>query len=125
MPKIFFCIFTVLTYFSSDGTLLSLNKLYLKGTVRRSIRNVKAVKLLMLPLPAPLEVLCLRVCFRFRSLSSKCFRFCIQKNLTASSFRFHIPVCNSCDWLSTKFHKRKVTLVGLLGSATCQHVLLP
>ena len=30
-----------------------------------------------------------RIRFRFQSLSSKCFRF--HKNLTTSSFRFHIP----------------------------------
>ena len=40
-------------------------------------------------------------------------------------FRFHIPVCNSCDWLSTRFHRLQVTLLGLLGSATCQHVQQP
>ena len=56
-------------------------------------RDVETVKFLMLPLPAPLDVLCFRVRFGFQSLSSKCFRF--QKNLTASnasacSFRFHI-----------------------------------
>ena len=40
-----------------------------------AIRDVEAVKFLMLPLPAPLEVLCFRLRFRFQSLSSKCFRF--------------------------------------------------
>ena len=44
-------------------------------------RDVEAVKFLKLPLPAPLEVLCFRVRFRFQSLSSKCF--CFHKNLTA------------------------------------------
>ena len=77
----------------------------------------------LLPLPAPDKINRFRVRFRFQSLLSKCFRF--HKNLTASSFRFHIPVCNSCDWLSTRFHKLQVTLLGLLGSATCQHVQQP
>ena len=103
-------------------------------------RDVEAVKFLMLPFPAPLEVLFFpsplptfgNFCFRFRLcielvtsefasssiLSSKCF----HKNLTASttsSFCFHIPVCNSCDWLCTRFYKLLVTLLGLLDSATC------
>jgi len=43
----------------------------------------------MLPLPAPQKVKCFRVCFRFQLLSSTDFR--LHKNLTASSFRFHIP----------------------------------
>ena len=89
---------------------------------------MEAVKFLMLPLPALFEILCFRVRFCFQSLSLKCF--CLNKNLTAStastsSFRFHIPVCNSCDWLSTRFHKLQVTLLGLLGSATCQLVQQP
>ena len=91
-------------------------------------RDVEAVKFLMLPLPALFEVLWLRVRFCFQSLSSKCFP--LNKNLTActvsaSSFRFHTPVCNSCDWLSTRFYKLHVTLLGLLGSATCWHVQQP
>ena len=82
----------------------------------------------LLPLPAPNRISCFRVRFRFLSLLSKCFRF--HKNLTASpasasSFRFHIPVCNSCDWLSIWFHKLEMTLLRLLDSATCQHVQLP
>ena len=69
----------------------------------------------LLPLPAPDRISCFQVRFRFKSLSSKCFRF--HKNLTAStasasSFRIHIPVCNSCDWQSTRFHKLQVTLLG-------------
>ena len=77
----------------------------------------------LLPLPAPDIINRFQVHFRFQSLSSKCFRF--HKNLTAFSFRFHIPVCNSCDWGSTRFHKLQVTLLGLLGSAICQHVQQP
>ena len=73
----------------------------------------------LLPLPAPDRISRFLVRFRFQSLSSKCFRFCFHKNFTTSSFPFHIPVCNSCDWLSTRFHKLQVTLLGLLGSATC------
>jgi len=46
-------------------------------------RDVEAVEYFLFSLPAPYEV----VCFRFQPLSSKCF----HKNLTASSFRFHIP----------------------------------
>ena len=111
---------------------------------------MEAVNFLMLPLPAPLEVLCFRVhfltfgifCFRFQlqielvasefaspsSLLSKCFRF--HKKLTAStasvsSFHFLTSVCNSCDWLSTRFHKLQVTLLGLLGSVTSQLVRQP
>ena len=56
----------------------------------------------LLPLPAP----------------DKISRFRVR-------FRFHILVCTSCDWLSTRFHKLQVTLLGLLGSATCQHVQQP
>ena len=37
----------------------------------------------------------------------------------------HILICNSCDWLSTRFHELQVTLLGLLGSATCQHLHQP
>ena len=80
----------------------------------------------LFPLPAPDKISRFRVRFRFQSLLSKCFRF--HKNLTAStafSFRFHIHVCNSCNWLGTRFHKLQVTLLGLLGSATCQHVQQP
>ena len=40
-------------------------------------------------------------------------------------FRFHIPVCNSCDWLSIRLHKLQVTLLDLLGSATYKHVQQP
>ena len=82
----------------------------------------------LLPLPALDRISCFRVPLRFQSLSSKCFRFRFHKNLiasTASSFRFHIPVCNSCDWLSTRFHKLQMTLLGLLGSATCHQVQQP
>ena len=77
----------------------------------------------LLPLPAPDRIRRFQARFRFQSLSSKCFRF--QKNITASSFRFHIPVCNSCNWLSTRLHQIQVTLLGLLDSATCQYVQQP
>ena len=108
----------------------------MSGFILPGIRDVEVIKVLMLLLPAPLELLCFRVrcrfhtfgnfCFRyqlrivisrfrvrfhFQSFSLKCFRF--HKNLTAStafSFRFHILVCNSCNWLSTRFHKLQVTL---------------
>ena len=48
----------------------------------------------LLPLPAPDRISRFQVCFRFQSLSSKCFHF--HKNLTAStasasSFCFHNP----------------------------------
>ena len=46
-----------------------------------SIRDVEAVKFLMLTLPAPLEVFCFRVRFRFLNFGIFCFR----KKLTASS----------------------------------------
>jgi len=55
-------------------------------------RDVEAVEYFLLPLPAPYKVSRFEVCFRFQILSSKCFRF--HTNLTAFSFRFHIP--NPC-----------------------------
>ena len=56
-------------------------------------RDVEAVKFLMLLLPAPPEVLCFQVCFRFLTFGIFCFRFqpllskCfyLHKNLTAST----------------------------------------
>ena len=114
------------------------------------IRDVEALKFLMLPLPAPIEDLCFRVCFRFLTFGIFCFRFQVRIELvalsslplpvsfikvlplpqnltapTASSFHFHNSACSRCDWLSTRFHKLQMTLPGLLGSATCQHVQQP
>ena len=51
--------------------------------------------------------------------------YAIASTVAASSFRFHIPVCNSWDWLSTRFYEQHVTLLGLLGIATCWHVQQP
>ena len=74
----------------------------------------------LLPLPASDRL----SRFRFQYLSSRCFRF--HKNLTASTASsFRISVCNSCDWQSTRFYKLRVILLGLRGSATCQHVQQP
>jgi len=50
--------------------------------------DVEAVEYFLLLLPGPYKVSPFRICFRFQLLSSKCFRF--HKNLTVSSFRFHI-----------------------------------
>ena len=57
-------------------------------------RDVEAVKFLMLPLPAPLEVLCFRV--RFRFLTFGIFRFyfwhrieLIAPEFTSASSLFH------------------------------------
>ena len=49
-------------------------------------RDVEAVKFLMLPLPAPLEVLCFRVRFRFLTFGIFCFRFRLRVELVASEF---------------------------------------
>jgi len=48
-------------------------------------KDVEAMEYCLLPLPAPYKV------SRFQLLSLKCF--CFHKNLTASSFHFHIPDC--------------------------------
>ena len=50
------------------------------------IRDVEAVKFLMLPLPAPIEGLCFRVCFRFLTFGIFCFRFQVRIELVASEF---------------------------------------
>ena len=109
---------------------------------------MEAVKFLMLPLAAPPEVLFFRGRFCFLTSGIFRFRFQLRIELVASEFasasslfhqsasaftkfnrlhpfRFHIPVCNSCGWRSTRFQKLQVTLLGLLGSATCQHVQQP
>ena len=53
-------------------------------------KDVEAVKFLMRPLPAPLEVLCFRVCFRFLTFGVFCFRFQLRIKLVASAFSlFH------------------------------------
>ena len=49
-------------------------------------RDVEAVKFLMLPLPAPLEVLCFRVRFRFLTFGIFCFCFQVWIELVASEF---------------------------------------
>ena len=51
-----------------------------------AFRDVEAVKFLMLPLPAPLEVLCFRVRFRFLTFGIFCFRFQLRIKLVASEF---------------------------------------
>ena len=68
-------------------------------------RDVEAVKFLMLPLPAPLEVLCFRVRFRFLTFGIFCFRFRIE--LVASEFAsasslFHQRASASTSLLSMK-----------------------
>ena len=49
-------------------------------------RDVEAVKFLMLPLPAPFEVLCFRVRFCFLTSGIFCFRFQLRIELVASEF---------------------------------------
>ena len=49
-------------------------------------RDVEAVKFLMLPLPAPVEVLCFRVRFRFLTFGIFCFRSRLRIELVASEF---------------------------------------
>ena len=59
------------------------------------------VKFLMLPLPAPLEVLCFRVRFRFLTFGIFCFRFRIELVASAFSF-FHQSAPSSTSLLSMK-----------------------
>ena len=49
-------------------------------------RDLKAVKFLMLPLPASFEVLCNRVRFRFLTFGIFCFRFLLHIELVAFEF---------------------------------------
>ena len=64
------------------------------------IRDVEAVKFLMLPLPAPLEVLCFQVRFRFLTFRIFCFRFQIE--LVASEFASASSLCHQTASASTK-----------------------
>jgi len=64
----------------------------------------------MLPLAAPQKVKYFRVRFRFQIISSKYFRF--HKNLTASCFRFHIPVLNALV-LETRISSSSPNLRGM------------
>ena len=48
--------------------------------------DVEAIKFLMLPLSAPLEVLCFRVRFRFLTFEIFRFRFHLRIELVASEF---------------------------------------
>ena len=50
------------------------------------IRDVEAVKFLIFPLPAPLEVLCFRVRFRFLTFGIFRFHFQLRIELVASKF---------------------------------------
>ena len=50
------------------------------------VRDVEAVKFLMLPLSAPLEVLCFRVHFGFLTFGIFCFCFQLRIKLVASKF---------------------------------------
>ena len=47
---------------------------------------MEAVKFLMLPLPAPREVLCFRVRFSFLTSGIFCFRYQLRIKLVASEF---------------------------------------
>ena len=49
-------------------------------------RDVEAVKFLMLPLSALLEVLCFRVRYCFLTFGNFCLRFKFRKELVASEF---------------------------------------
>ena len=48
-------------------------------------RDVEAVKFLMLPFPAPLEVLCFRVRFCYLTFGIFCFRFLLRIELFATA----------------------------------------
>jgi len=47
---------------------------------------MEAVEYFLLPIPAPFEVSCFRVCFRFLTLEIFCFRFRLRIKLVASEF---------------------------------------
>ena len=63
-------------------------------------RDVEAVKYLMLPLPAPLEVLSFRVRFRFLTCGIFCFRLRIK--LIASEFASASSLFHQSASVSTK-----------------------
>ena len=63
-------------------------------------RDVEAVKFLMLPLPAPLEVLCFQV--RFLTFRIFCFRFRLRIELIASEFASASSLFHQSASASTK-----------------------
>ena len=65
-------------------------------------RDVEAVKYLMLPLPAPLEVLCFRGRFRFLTFGNFCFRFQLRIESVASEFASASILFNQSASASTK-----------------------
>ena len=65
-------------------------------------RDVEAVKFLMLPLPASLEVLCFRVCFRFRFLTFRIFCLWLQVELVAFEFASASNLFHQSAFASTK-----------------------
>ena len=67
----------------------------MSGFILPGIRDVEVIKFLMLPLPAPLELLCFRVRCRFHSFEIFCF--CFQLRIVISRFpvRFHFQSFSS------------------------------
>ena len=69
------------------------------------IRDVEAIKFLMLPLPAPLEILYFRVRFRFLIFGIFCFRFRLRIELAASEFASASGLFHQSASASTKFNR--------------------
>ena len=65
------------------------------------VRDVKAVKFLMLPLP-DFEVLCFCVCFGFLIFGIFCSRFQLQIELIAFEFAFASSLFHQSAFASTK-----------------------
>ena len=63
-------------------------------------KDVEAIKFLMLPLPAPFELLCFRVHFRFLYLGIFCF--CFRIELVASEFASDSSLFHQSASASTK-----------------------
>ena len=92
-------------------------------------RDVEAVKFLMLPLPAPLEVSWFRVRFRFLTFGIFCFRFRLRIDLVALEFAsasslFHQIASASTFLLSMKqlivfIVQKKASLLCKLFYLTC------
>ena len=65
-------------------------------------RDGEAVKFLMLPFPAPVEVLYFRVRFRFLIFEMCCFRFQLRISLVASEFASASSLFHQSASASTK-----------------------
>ena len=79
---------------------LSCTQIILAAEGGVSSSDVEAVKFLMLPLPAPLEVLCFRVRFRFLTFGIFCFRLWIE--LVTSEFASASSLFHQSGSASTK-----------------------